>query len=336
MPKNKNTNDKTNCRLGKVGGQAVLEGVMMKSGDDYSIAVRKEDGTISVINKTFRSIRKKYKIFNIPILRGIVNYIEMMILSYNTLSVSADQMDLESEEPGKFEKWLDKTFGKSIVNVIMVLATVIGLALGILLFSFVPTWLSAFVDRLCGGVGIFKNLIEGILRIIIFIAYIALTGLMPDMKRMYQYHGAEHKSVFCYERGLELTPENAKKMSRLHPRCGTSFLFVMLILSIVIFSLPFVTWENYALRFLTKLALLPLIVGIGYEFIIYAGKHSNIVVKILSWPGLMMQKITTREPDDEQLAVAIAALRCAMPKEYPDARAEFQTVENDGSEKTED
>lgn len=329
--KNKSQNQ-ISCRLGKVGGQAVIEGVMMKSGSSYSIAVRKPDGSIAVTNHQFHSVRSKHRILNIPVLRGIVNYVEMMILSYRTLSVSAQEAVPEgSEEPGKFEQWIDRHLGKSFMNILMAISSILGIALGIFLFSLVPTFLASTVDRLCDGIGWFKNLIEGLLRILIFILYISLTGLVKDIRRLYQYHGAEHKSIFCFENGEELTPENAKKQSRLHPRCGTSFLFVMLILSILIFSLPFVTWENYWLRLLTKLALLPLIVGIGYEFIMYAGKHNNLFVRIVSFPGLMMQKITTREPDLEQLEVAITALKCAMPELFPETFKQYANASDNTS-----
>lgn len=309
-----------NTRLNTVGGQAVLEGVMMKSKEQYSVAVRKEDGTIAVKNDKFTSVRKKFKILNIPVIRGFVNFIETMILSFKTLMMSAEAMGFEELEESKFEKWLNKHFGKSIMNIIMVISSVLGLALGLGLFFFLPIYITKTIDNAAGqNLGWFKNLIEGLLKIIIFIGYLWAVSLMKDIRRTFEYHGAEHKSIFCYESGEELTPENVKKFIRFHPRCGTSFMFVMLFISIIVFSLPFITWDNMALRMITKLAMMPFIVGIGYEFIMYAGKHSNnIFIRALSTPGLWIQRITTREPDLEQIEIAITALKSSMPSEFPD------------------
>ncbi len=311
-----------NCRLGVVGGQAVLEGVMMKHGEKYSVAVRREDGSITVTDGKFVSARKKHKFFNIPIIRGVVNMVEMMILSVKTLNISAEMYGVtEEEQETRFEKWLKKHFGAGLLDVIMVIAMILGVGLAIGLFVFLPAFLTTRLDALTGNVlGGWKNLIEGVLKILVFIGYLSLCLLMKDIRRTFEYHGAEHKSIFCYEAGEELTPENVKKYRRFHPRCGTSFMFVILILSIVISSLPIVTWENTFLRMLTKLALLPLVIGIGFEFIMYAGRHDNIIVRILSAPGLWMQRITTREPDLEQIEIAIHALKSSMPDEFPDYR----------------
>jgi Predicted metal-dependent enzyme len=303
-------------RLNSVGGQAVIEGVMMKSGDKTSLAVRLENGDIDVKDIQFRSIRKKVKFLNIPLLRGVVNFVEMMILSFKTLNMSAEALGLEDEE-SKFELWLKDKFGKSILDIVMVIATILGLALGVGLFMFLPTLTTKGIDSLLpSGLGFLKSAVEGLVRIAIFVLYIWLTSFMKDIRRTYGYHGAEHKSIACYESGLELTPENAKSCTRFHPRCGTSFMFVMLILSIIVFS--FVSWDNIYIRMGMKLLLVPLIVGIGYEFIMLAGKHPNIVTKILSAPGMWMQRITTREPDDGMLEVAICALKSALPNEFPD------------------
>lgn len=308
----KNETQPVNCRLNTVGGQAVIEGVMMKSKDRYSVAMRLGDGSIRVKNNTFVSIRKKIKLLNIPLVRGVVNFIEMMKLSYSTLSISAEALGIE-EEQSKFEIWLNKTFGKSIMDVIMVISTVLGIGLGFGLFFFLPILITKSIDSAAGGeLGWIKNLIEGVIKIAIFIAYLWAVSFMKDIRRTFEYHGAEHKSVFCYESGEELTPENVKKFKRFHPRCGTSFMFVMLLLSILIFSLPFVTWDNMLLRLATKLIMLPVIVGIGYEFIMFAGKHDNIIVRALSAPGLWMQRITTREPDESQIEIAITALKFAV------------------------
>ena len=320
-----------NPRLGVVGGQAVLEGVMMRHKNKYSVSVRRENGEIVTENREFISIRKKVKILNIPIIRGAVNFIEMMILSYKTLSISAEAYGIdEEEEESKFEKWLRTKFGKSIMDIVMVISTVLGLVLGVGIFFFLPIFMTKGVDHLTGGnLGWFKNLVEGVIKVLIFVAYLWGVSFMSEIKRTFEYHGAEHKSIFCYEAGEELTPENAKKFKRFHPRCGTSFMFVMIAISILIYSLPFVTWDSVIIRFATKLAMLPIVVGVGYEFLMYAGKHDNRLVRALSAPGLWMQRITTREPDLEQLAVAIEALKSSMPEEFPEHSVDKTEVKSE-------
>jgi len=323
-----------NCRLGTVGGQAVLEGVMMKSGKKFSVAVRKEDGSIVVTNRVFTSIKEKFKFFRLPVIRGVVNFIEMMKLSFTTLAISAEAIDLEEEEPSKFEKWLEKRFGKTIFDVVMAISMVLGFALGLGLFMFVPILIARGVEALAGtDIGWGKNLIEGLSKIVIFIVYLWAVAFMKDIRRTFEYHGAEHKSIYCYEAGEELTPENVRKHTRFHPRCGTSFMFVMLLLSILIFSLPIVPWDNMLLRLVIKLALLPLVVGLGYEFIMYAGKHDNALIKALSAPGLFMQRLTTREPDDSQIEVAIKALKASMPDVFPEEAALWEETESEKSKK---
>ena len=328
-----------NCRLNRVGGAAVLEGVMMKAGDRASTACRTEDGKIAVIDKKFVSARKKHKFLNIPILRGVVNFIESLSLSFSTLELSAEMMGEELvEEESKFEKWLKKTFGKSIFDFIMFLAGVLGIVLAVALFTLLPNqvalWIERWIER---PLGIYKAVLCGVLRIIIFILYIVLISRMKDIRRTFEYHGAEHKSIACFEAGEELTPENAKKHSRFHPRCGTSFMFVMLFISILV-SLGIraicelvIGWNFSAMTIASTgrdlsaliytgigLLTLPLIVGIGFEFLMYAGKHDGPIIRALSAPGIWMQRLTTREPDESQLAVAITALKCAMPEEFPD------------------
>lgn len=310
-----------NCRLGAVGGQAVLEGIMMKGKDDYAIAVRREDGSVSLSKHTYTSIRSKHKILRLPILRGIVGFAESMVLNFKTLSISAEQYGaLDEVEPeSKFEKWITEKFGEKLMSVIMGISMVFGVILALGLFFFLPSIVTKGIEKLFSvNLGIWKNAVEGLLKIIIFISYLLLVSLMKDIRRTFEYHGAEHKSIFCYESGEDLTVENIKKHRRFHPRCGTSFIFVILIISILINSLPFVPWDNMVLRMLTKLLMLPLIVGIGFEFIMFAGKHDNIVTRILSAPGLWMQRITTREPDDSQIEVAIIALKSALPTVFPD------------------
>ena len=325
------------CRLGKVGGQSVLEGVMMKCGDRMALAVREENGNIKIETETHVSVRKKYKILSIPLIRGIVNFVESMVMSYKTLMKSAEMLGIdEADEDSKAEAWLRKKLGDRFLGVLTGISMVLGIVLAMGLFMYLPAFLTSLLDGALGGIGWFRNLTEGLMKIAIFVAYISLCSLMKELRRTFEYHGAEHKSIACYEAGLELTPENAMACRRFHPRCGTSFIFVILILSILVNSL--ISWENLAFRVLCKLLLLPLIVGIGFEFIAYAGKHDNIFTKILSAPGLWMQRITTREPDESQLEVAITALKHAMPEQFPevkesdpaeDASTEVETTDND-------
>ncbi len=336
---------KTNCRLGKVGGEAVLEGVMMRCGDRYSVASRKEDGSITVSDHTYTSVRKKHKFFNLPLIRGIVALVESFKLSFEVLTISAEAQDIDLDEPEtKFEKWLLDKFGDKVFNVLMGVAGFFGVLLAVGLFFLLPTAATKGIDWLLGlgglTLGWAKTLCEGIIRIGIFVCYILLVSLMPDIRRTFEYHGAEHKSIACYESGEELTPENAKKHSRFHARCGTSFIFVMLILSVLVFSLPFVPWDNIWLRYAIKLPLMPIICGLGFEFISYAGKHNNILTRILSAPGLWMQRVTTREPDLKQLEIAITALKASMPEEFDraevDAVIEASKPESDEDKEDED
>ena len=317
--------NKNNCRLGKVGGQAVLEGVMMKSGDDIALAVRKEDGTIAVKRSKHVSLRKKYKICNFPIIRGCVNMVETLIMSMGTLEDSANMLGIdETEEETKFEKWLRKKFGDNLMNVIMGIGMVLGVLLSVGLFVLLPNYVVFGVNALCKKLwdymlpSIVQNIISGVIRIGIFVGYILLVSLMKDIRRTFEYHGAEHKSIACYEAGEELTAENAKKYTRFHPRCGTSFIIVVLIISILAtVFIDWNTWPKIAI-ILTKLAMVPVIVGVGFEFLIWAGKHPSALTRFLSAPGLWMQRATTREPDMEQLEIAITALKNAMTAEFPE------------------
>lgn len=308
-----------NERLGRVGGQAVLEGVMMKAGEDTCLAVRKDDGSVVTKKTKFVSLRKKHKFCNLPIIRGVINFVEMMMLSMGTLTSSAEMLGIDDIEPeSKFEKWLTEKLGDRLMSVVMGIASVLAVILSVCLFVFLPTKASEGLSFLTGIDNVvFRSVVEGVLKIGIFVAYIALVALMPDIRRTFEYHGAEHKSVACYERGLELTPENAAKCTRFHPRCGTSFIIVMLVISIVISM--FIPGHGSIVRSLLKLLLLPLSVGIGFEYIIFAGKHDNKLTRLLSAPGLWMQRITTREPDDSQLEIAITALKGALADEFPDA-----------------
>lgn len=307
--KSENSNS---CRLGTVGGSAVIEGVMMKSKTTVALSVRQQDGNIFTETSPSKTIKTKYPIFNAPILRGIVNFIESMILSFKTLTRSADLLGIE-EEPSKFEIWLEKKLGKSAAAIASFIGTVIGLALSVLLFMYLPALVSDLFDKIYYN-PVLKSIIEGVIKLVIFIGYIYFVGLIPDMKRVFEYHGAEHKSIFCYENGLELTVENVKKQSRFHPRCGTSFMFVMIFIGIIS-SIFYITLPRIP-RVIVKILLLPLIVGIGYEFIKFSGTRNGFITRLLTLPGLLVQRLTTKEPSDLQIEVAIASLKASLPDEF--------------------
>ena len=342
--KENNKDEFISCRLGKVGGQAVIEGIMMKNGDDMAIASRMPDESIKITRDKYVSVRKKHKILNIPFLRGIINFVESMVLSFRTLSASTQALGLdEEEEMTKFEKWLMKKFGKGIMTFVMVISTILGVLLAVLLFTVLPTASISGMDWLGARLGLGNissyagSVIEGLLKIAIFLIYMALVSLMPDIKRTFQYHGAEHKSIFCYEKGLEMTVENVKKQSRFHPRCGTSFMFFMILISIIIGL--FLPWDNKLLRVGLKLLLLPLSVGVGFEVIMLAGKHPNFITKAISAPGLWVQRLTTKEPDEKQIECAIAALKTVLPDDFPEfakEQAEKEQAEQEKAEQAEE
>lgn len=323
----------TPLRRTTVGGQALIEGIMMRGVSKGAMAVRKKDGTIDFEEWDLPE-RKWYQ--KCPFVRGIFNFVlqlkDGMTYMNKSMEKSGYLEDEENEEPSKFEKWLEKTFGKSIVAVISVIGAVLGVALALLLFLFVPTWIFTGIQALCGSVDIspFRSLFEGILKIGIYILYLWLTSLMSDIRRTYEYHGAEHKTIATYEAGEELTVENVRKHTRFHPRCGTSFIFLVLAVSILVYSIVpinsemFIAWFGVGkfvadlIRIACKLILLPIVVGIGYELIKIAGRYDNIATRIISAPGLAMQRLTTREPDDFQIECAIAAITPCLPKEGED------------------
>ncbi len=317
MSKNSNVIHKTS-----VGGQALIEGIMMQGPKGAAMSVRLPDGSIDTEEKEFRHIRDKIKFLGFPIIRGCVNFVESMIFGYKCLMESAEKSGLEDienseENQSKLDRWLSKHLSKKVMSAITGIASVLGVLLAFALFFFLPSKITDFFNNLASGaLTNFRALIEGVMRMLIFIAYIALVSLMKDIKRTFMYHGAEHKTIFCYEHGLELTVENVRKQSRFHPRCGTSFMFVMIIISVIISSIISVAFpnlrNNIAVWMVVKLLILPLVMGFGYEFIKYAGRHDNLLVKILSAPGLWMQRLTTKEPDDSMIEVGIAAFKAVI------------------------
>ena len=317
----------TTKKITSIGGSALLEGIMMRGPKNTSVAVRKEDGSIYKQDVEFNPIAKKSAFFRIPIIRGIFGFIDSMRLSYKCLMISADvameDAGKTEEEPSKLEKWLDDKLGDKLTSIIMVIAAVLGVALAVFLFFFVPSWLFKFLmsffpgwDTASWQYSLLKSVFEGMLKIILFISYIAVISLMPDMKRTFMYHGAEHKTIFCYENDLELTVENVKKQSRFHPRCGTSFLIIMLLVGIIIGF--FIRIENVFLRVVVKILLLPLTMGVGYELIKVCGRYQNTFTRIVSAPGMWAQHITTKEPDDKMMEIAIAAMQDVIPENGED------------------
>lgn len=303
-----------------VGGQALIEGVMMQGPRGVATAVRQDDGNILVEHHKFKHAKDKVKFLGFPIIRGMVAFVESMILGYRMLMYSAEASGMENMEDvemNKFEKWLTDKLGDKFMDIIMGIATVCGFALAFVIFFYLPVLvfnrLNAWTD---GVLTPWQGTIEGVLKILIFVIYIALVSRMKDIRRTFMYHGAEHKSIACYETGMELTVENVKKCTRFHPRCGTSFIFVMLIFSIIFSTIlskifPEIATVRILWMFL-KIAFIPLLMGVGYEFIKYAGKHDNLFVRVLSAPGLWMQRLTTKEPDDEIIEVGIEALKAVI------------------------
>lgn len=290
----------------QVGGQAVLEGVMMRGSKGIATAVRTPSGDIEVSFKKTIPYTKKNKILGLPFIRGFITLIESLVVGFKSLNYSASFFD--DSEPSKFEKWLNNKFGEKYNNLIMILTLMISFLFAIILFVAIPTLIAFFLKRI-NIPNWTLSFIEGIISISMLLGYMYLIGKLEDIERVFKYHGAEHKTIFCYENEEELTVENVRKYSRFHPRCGTNFLFLVAILSIFIFS--FTKWDSLSHRVFIRVAMLPLISGITYELIKWLGKSQRNFAKIIASPGLKLQKLTTREPDDLQIEVAIASLRRA-------------------------
>ena len=306
-------------RVTSIGGQALLEGIMMVGPKKNTAAFCDAEGRITTEDITAPSLREKYPILKKPFLRGVFALIDTMRLGMKALTLPADKAGLEdeTEEPSKFEKWLDKTFGDKIMNVVVAVGGVLGVALAVVLFFLLPTVLFNWIDTFAGDwFSGWRSVFEGALRILIFVGYILLVSRMPDIDRTFRYHGAEHKTIFCYENELALTVENVRKQRRFHPRCGSSFMIIMLLLGIIIgFFIPF---ENPFLRTACKLLCLPVIVSIGYELIKLCGRHDNVLTKIIAAPGLWLQRLTVKEPDDKMIEAAIAAMEAVIPENGED------------------
>ena len=294
----------------KIGGQAIMEGVMMRGKDRTAVAMRLPSGELYL--KT-RMNKTEPKVMKVPLVRGVVAFVRSLVDGMGTLMESAtilEQYSPEEYEEGKFEAWINKKFGaKAAWNILMTLALITAVIISVVFFVILPTWGVNFLKNYTENV-IVLNLIEGIARIILFILYILAIRQMDDIKKLFGYHGAEHKSIHCYENKEDLTVENAAKYYTLHPRCGTSFMMFVLIISILLFS--FLGWPNLLLRIVTRLLLLPVIAALSYELLKWAGRSDGALVKALSWPGLMLQRLTTAEPTDAQLEVALLALKSVL------------------------
>ena len=309
-----------------VGGQAVMEGVMMRSPDRTAVCVRQPSGKIVARVKENVPLAKRFKPLGWPIIRGVVNFVFMLVIGVRTLTESAEMAGLDAEEPTEFEKKLAARFGKSAEDLMMGVAVVLALGLSIGLFFIVPTLVESLIKHIMTGgnpdillsygqkLGL--NLIGGCLRIMMFIGYILLVRNIKEIKRTFMYHGSEHKSVHCYEAGLELTVENVQKQSRLHPRCGTSFVFIVFFISIIVYILFGANDSGVLMRVVSRLLLLPLIAGVSYEVLQGLAKaKDNKLVRALKWPGMQLQRLTTAEPDDAMCQVAIESLKCALNTE---------------------
>lgn len=292
-----------------IGGSAVMEGVMMRGPKEIATAVRKPDGEIEIDKRSVSSLVTKYHVNKIPVIRGVFAFFDSMISSIRSLMWSAEFVDLEDDSESKFDKWLEAKFGDKIKDIVIYFSLFISVIFSVGLFFVLPHFIISLLENVIES-NLIKTIIEGVVRISIFLGYVLLALQMEDIKRVFQYHGAEHKTIFCYEAGLDLTVENARNMSRLHPRCGTSFLVFVMIISIILFS--FVSFDNMWARLGMKLLLLPVVAGISYEIIRWAGKSKSRIVCFISRPGMWLQNITTREPDDSQLEVAIESMKAVL------------------------
>lgn len=296
-----------------IGGQALIEGILMRGPSKQATVVRTADGLVTKLEEP-KFLRQRYKLCNLPIIRGGITFVESMVYGVKALTYSAELLpEEEQEEPGKLDQWIENKLGmEKAQKFIIGIAVFLGICLSVGLFILLPTFLAGFVKSFTDSTPLY-NVTEGVLRIIIFLLYMFFCTRMEDLKRVFRYHGAEHKTIFCYEKGLPLTVENVREQSRFHPRCGTSFLFVVMIISILVFS--FVSWHNVWIRMGLRILLLPVVVGVSYEIQRWAGGHDNWLSAALSAPGKALQRLTTAEPDDEMIECAIEALKLVIPEE---------------------
>jgi uncharacterized protein YqhQ len=293
-----------------IGGQAVMEGVMMKSPTAIAVSVRRTDGRIAVKHTPYTPLSKKHSWMGWPFIRGIINMGVMLSMGMKTIRLSADMMEME-EEPTKFELWLSKKLGKGIDKIVMYTAVVLAVILAVGLFFALPQAIGAWLRSFIGSKTI-VNLLEALIRMTILLAYMAFCGAIPEIKRTFMYHGAEHKTVYCHEHGEPLTPENAEKFSSLHPRCGTSFLVIVFVLAFLVYTVCAYNGPVYIWRLLSRLALLPLVAGVSFEMLKGLAHHDAKWVRALRWPGMQVQRLTTKKPDPDMIEVAICSMNIAL------------------------
>ncbi len=312
--------NKKKKNLGKgIGGQAVIEGVMMKGKKMYALSVRTPDKSIKTVKTFTKSAKERCFIWGLPIIRGVVSFVDSLVTGMKVTMKSAELAgldDIEYDEESKFEMWLEKKFGDKLTDYIIYFSVVVSICLCIGLFMVLPTVLGGWITGLLGGSTAVRGALESTIKIVLFLGYMILVSQMKDIKRVFMYHGAEHKTINCFESDMELTVENVRKCTRFHKRCGTSFLVIVLIISIIVFL--FVTTNDFWLRILSRIILIPVIAGLSYEVIRWAGRHDNLLVNIVSFPGIATQLITTSEPDDSMIEVAIASLKAVLEEEPED------------------
>ena len=292
-----------------IGGQAVLEGVMMKNRDKYAVAVRKPNGEIDVEVEEYKGVCGDKKFAKLPFIRGVFAFIDSLILGMKVTTYSASFYEEEDEKPSKTEGKLEKLLGNKADDIMMTFTVILSVIIAVALFMLLPLFLSDLLGKYIRNASVIA-IIEGLIRILIFIAYIAGISLMKDIKRLYMYHGAEHKCINCIEKGRPLTVKDVKRSSRQHKRCGTSFLLFVVLVSVIVFF--FIRVDNMALKLILRIALVPVIAGISYEIIRLAGRSDNVLVRIISAPGMRMQKLTTKEPDEDMIEVAIASVEAVF------------------------
>ena len=298
-----------------IGGQALIEGILMRGPEKDAIVVRAPEGLVTKVTER-KFIKDKYPILGLPVVRGAATFLSSIVTGVKALMFSADYFpDDADEQPGKLDQWLEKHVpAEKLQNLLVAFSVILSLGLTLVLFMLLPTFIAGLFHAKSAAL---HNLIEGVVKVLIFLAYLILCSRQKDVRRVFCYHGAEHKTIFCYEAGLPLTVENARIQPKHHPRCGTSFLFVVIIVSILVSSIvfPYIDWQNLWVRIGVKLLLLVPVVGITYEFNRAVGAHDNKLTRILSAPGMWMQNFTTNEPDDSMLEVAIEALKLVLPEE---------------------
>jgi len=316
-----------------IGGQAVIEGIMMKNKDDYATAVRRPDGEIEVKKDQYVSMTEKVRFFSLPFVRGVFSFIDSMVLGMRTLSFSASFFEDEEEsQPGKFEQWLDDRFGEKVEKVLMGAVMVFSLVMSVVIFMLLPLVIANGLRSFIHSETVMAFL-EGVIRIAIFITYIKIISRMEEISRTFMYHGAEHKCINCIEHGMLLNVENVRKSSKQHKRCGTSFLIIVMLISILFFMV--IRVDTIWLRMLSRIVLIPVIAGVSYEFLRIAGRSDSVIVNLLSKPGMWMQNLTTTEPDDSMIEVAIEAVEAVfdwkayLRENFPDTVIEADPVQDE-------